>query len=89
MSNIPIGFKLTFKLLETYGDLYYIGLNTLQVYNQKGEALLQSNSRIDASPWKDMRSIDNNRTDTRILSNLLNPTKTGWLVPFANHNYNR
>ena len=39
---MPVGFSLKINLYSTHGDLFYIGLNGIELYDQNGEELLSS-----------------------------------------------
>jgi len=42
---LPTGFLYKIRLLSTWGDFDYIGLNGIEFYDHKGEPLLTKNSR--------------------------------------------
>jgi hypothetical protein len=37
---LPSGFALKFLLKKTWGDLHYIGLNGIEIYDYKGEPVI-------------------------------------------------
>ncbi|CAI5791774.1 Uncharacterized protein PODLI_1B000179 [Podarcis lilfordi] len=47
---MPCGFIFQFQLLTSWGDPYYIGLNGLELYNERGEKIFLSENNIAAFP---------------------------------------
>ena len=96
----PTGFTLEFHLKCTFGDPYYIGLNSIEIFDIMGNNLLvkenEANFRIIADPPGVFILPEMNR-DPRVVSNLCkpNPFADGvsdvWLAPFAKYDrkYNR
>ena len=68
---MPIGFSVRIKLLQTYGDLYYVGLNKIEIYNNKGQQLVNKNTYIESKPYKDITHLKGMSHDNRSLSNLI------------------
>lgn len=51
--EFPTGFLFKIKLLSTWGDYNYIGLNGIELYDQFGEGMLtwgQKDYKIAAEP---------------------------------------
>ena len=44
--HLPTGFTFDFILYSTYGDMHYIGLNGLEMYDLLGRPLLQQSQRV-------------------------------------------
>ncbi|XP_028561320.2 katanin-interacting protein isoform X3 [Podarcis muralis] len=47
---MPCGFIFQFQLLTSWGDPYYIGLNGLELYNERREKIFLSENNIAAFP---------------------------------------
>lgn len=48
--QFPEGFTLKFILHSSWGDRFFIGLNGLEIFNDKGEVITQNVSQIVADP---------------------------------------
>ena len=93
--QLPTGFTFEFVLYSTYGDMHYIGLNGLEIYDLFGRPLLQNNSssrneyQITATPAS-VQIIKGMENDTRTVDKLVDGiNETGddrhmWLAPFRN-----
>lgn len=89
-SEIPMGKLLTITIYSTYGDVNYVGLNGIELYDEKGQLLKlgQKISTIQALP-SDLTIISGYEDDPRKAVNLLdgvNTTKDDlhqWLAPHA------
>ena len=70
---MPIGFCFKFNLYSTHGDLYYIGLNGLQMYDQNGKELLGSaaNFKLVAVP-SGVHELEGMEQDVRTADKLVN-----------------
>lgn len=73
---------MTIKCLATWGDLFYLGLDRLEVYNLKGEQILTTSTHITATPYPDLTHLPSMHSDTRSVSNLVKSSGQ-WLVPFS------
>lgn len=89
---MPVGFSLKINLYSTHGDLFYIGLNGIELYDQNGEELLSSRRnavRICAHP-AGVHTLKGMEEDTRVISNIgdgKNNTSNDshiWLAPYNN-----
>jgi protein JBTS26 len=86
---LPIGYIITFKLLNTWGDMHYIGLNAIEIYDNTGKEVIQNGigCRISANP-SSVRDISGMNEDVRTPDKLIDGvcnTKDDrhmWLAPF-------
>lgn len=90
--SLPSGTMIKIVLNSTHGDLYYLGLNGLQVLDESGIPLDISSEQIHATPYRDLNDLPEIKTfggDARILSNVLdgiNDTfddRHMWLTAFS------
>ncbi|XP_026114123.1 protein KIAA0556-like isoform X1 [Carassius auratus] len=83
---MPCGFIFQLQLLSSWGDLYYIGLNGLELYDQNEQKIPLSDSNIAAFP-DSVNVLDNVCGDVRTpdkLIDVVNDTHDGqhmWLAP--------
>ena len=81
------GRVLDFNITESWGDLFYVGLNGLEIYDIDGNQIEVDTSRIEANP-RDMNSIPGHSQDHRTLEKLVNginntmDDRNMWLIPF-------
>lgn len=87
---LPTGFIFTLKLISTYGDPHYIGLNGVEFFDQLGNSVFKyNNPRVIAKP-SGVHELSGMEEDTRYVNNLLNGFnssqmgKNSWLCPFNN-----
>lgn len=79
--------NLTINLLQTWGDKYYIGLNGLEIYDNKMQKIVINNKNLNAKP-RDLNSTPGFEGDPRILENLIDPEnitvndKKIWLIQY-------
>lgn len=75
------------NITESWGDLFYVGLNGLEIYDNEGKQVEIDINKIDAEP-RDMNSIPGHGSDHRTLDKLINninntcDDKNMWLIPF-------
>ncbi|XP_054283436.1 katanin-interacting protein-like [Macrosteles quadrilineatus] len=92
--ELPQGFVFQLQLLSTWGDLYYIGLNGLQMYNAAGNVITLTPSNISAHPAS-VRELDGMENDVRTVDKLIdgvNNSSDGrhaWLAPILPGQLNR
>ena len=70
---MPMGFMFKLNLYSSQGDLFYIGLNGIEVYDQNGFDVCRTRGdqcRIYAHP-AGVHSLNGMSDDIRIVSNLL------------------
>ncbi|XP_053220052.1 katanin-interacting protein isoform X2 [Podarcis raffonei] len=83
---MPCGFIFQFQLLTSWGDPYYIGLNGLELHNERGEKILLSENNIAAFP-DSVNILEGVCGDVRTPDKLIdgvNDTSDGrhtWLAP--------
>lgn len=76
-----------FNFLDTWGDLFYIGLTGIEVLDEQGKPIEIQISQVKAQP-RDMNSIPGHGSDYRTLDKLFNKTNNTmddhhmWLIPF-------
>ena len=74
-------------ILDTWGDIFYVGLNGIEVISGSGEIIPLTIENIDANP-RDMNTIPGYSGDYRTLDKLINGEnntsndKNMWLIPF-------
>lgn len=74
-------------ILETWGDLFYVGLTGVEILDQDGKSIPLTISMLDASP-RDMNSIQGGTGDYRTLDKLVDGVNNTtddrhmWLIPF-------
>lgn len=75
------------NIVESWGDLFYVGLTGLEVLDDRGNSIPLTLQMIDADP-RDMNSIPGHGSDYRTLDKLLNGVNNTmddhhmWLIPF-------
>ncbi|KAL8175232.1 UNVERIFIED_CONTAM: hypothetical protein K2H54_017079 [Gekko kuhli] len=83
---MPCGFIFQFQLLTSWGDPYYIGLNGLELYNERGEKIPLSENNIAAFP-DSINILDGVCGDVRTPDKLIdgvndaNDGRHMWLAP--------
>jgi hypothetical protein len=85
----PTGCMFRFRLLNTCGDIHYIGLNGLEMYDEDDQLIPLTKKNLEASPMRDINALPNNRgDDPRTLQKLadgINNTfddEHMWLAPY-------
>jgi hypothetical protein len=82
----PSGLLLTINVLSTWGDLYYVGLNGIQVLDPTGNTAFPTS--INAIP-SDVNVLLSTPDDPRVVANLLDGSNRRsddehtWLTPFV------
>uniref|UniRef100_A0A8R1HZ10 DUF4457 domain-containing protein n=2 Tax=Caenorhabditis japonica TaxID=281687 RepID=A0A8R1HZ10_CAEJA len=85
-SHVIGGFVFQIRLLSTWGDEFYIGLNGIELYNQKGKLIKIREHNLAAFP-ESVNILPNIKNDLRTSNNLItqpNDTaiaKNMWLTP--------
>jgi len=75
------------NITESWGDLFYVGLNGVQVIDIHGETVQVDVSNLEANP-RDMNSIPGHGSDHRTLDKLVNGVNNTtddmnmWLIPY-------
>ena len=70
---MPMGFMFKLNLYSTHGDLFYIGLNGIEIYDQNGFDVCRTRKddfRIFAHP-AGVHSLQGMRDDIRVVGNLV------------------
>lgn len=81
------GRIIELNILESWGDMFYVGLNGLQVLDGNGNEVPLDVSNLDANP-RDMNSIPGHGADHRTLDKLVNGQNNTtndmnmWLIPY-------
>jgi len=81
------GRQIELNITESWGDLFYVGLNGIEIFDADGELIRVDIKNIDATP-RDMNTIPGHRQDHRTLDKLVNGVnntsddRNMWLVPF-------
>jgi len=87
--EFPTGFCFKLKLLSTWGDFNYIGLNGLEFFDQKGEIVLTKNQKdykFSAEP-SSVDCLPGHENDIRTIDKLVNginntyDDRNMWLAP--------
>lgn len=95
---LPTGFKLEFYLMSNYGDINYIGLNQIEVFDQIGKDIFHntkySNFKIFACP-EGIYKIPGMEDDKRRIENIVNTegnkrskiisANTTWITTYTKH----
>ncbi|CAK81218.1 unnamed protein product (macronuclear) [Paramecium tetraurelia] len=85
-AQLPQGTKITIKLISTWGDLHYIGLNGFELFDPNGDLIMP---KLYAKPYsvKELPEMDMDvRTPDKLLNNcnVTLDAKQIWLAPFVN-----
>lgn len=87
---MPTGYTVKLRLLSTWGDMHYIGLNGLEIFDQRGRRLLaQPCFSLEANP-PSIQILPGQERDQRTIEKLVNGVNNTyddrhmWLAPFAN-----
>lgn len=85
---LPQGFILKLRLFGTWGDMHYIGLNGIEVYEETGGLVNAENCQIYAAPCsvKDLPGMSSDvRTPEKLLDgvNATQDDRHMWLAPFV------
>jgi len=87
---MPVGYTLKLRLLSTWGDVHFIGLNGLELFDQRGRRLLaQPSFSLEANP-PSIQILPGHERDQRTIDKLVDSVNNTyddrhmWLAPFAN-----
>lgn len=85
--QLPEGFTLKFILHSSWGDRFFVGLNGIDIFNEKGEVITrQKLSQIVADP-SSISKLQGYEGDKRVVTNLINGQNNNtrdtdiWLAP--------
>ena len=81
------GRKIELDISESWGDMFYVGLNGIEVLDENGAVIPIDLKNLDATP-RDMNSIQGHGQDHRTLDKLINGVNNTisdenmWLIPY-------
>jgi protein JBTS26 len=81
------GRKIEMDISESWGDMFYVGLNGIELIDDAGELIPVDAKNLDANP-RDMNSIQGHGRDQRTLDKLVNGVNNTtsdenmWLIPY-------
>jgi len=81
------GSVIMLNIVETWGDLFYVGLTGIELYNERNEKIQIEIANITANP-KDLNSIPGYSGDYRTIDKIIDGTNLTtddrhmWLIPF-------
>jgi len=81
------GKIIEMNIIETWGDLFYVGLTGIEVLDERGISINITLDMIDACP-RDMNSIQGHGSDYRTLDKLIDKVNNTeddhhmWLIPY-------
>ena len=88
--TLPSGRTLTINCLSTWGDIHYIGLNGIELYDARGEEIVIRNPSLQSHGNPDsINVLPEYSDDPRVASNLFNSLNrtmddnSVWLAPFT------
>jgi hypothetical protein len=90
--RLPTGYSLKLRLMSTWGDSSYLGLNGIEIFDKKGKPVFSQPNlqfEIHADP-EDVSILPGMERDVRKVSNLVdgvnlnNQDRNIWLAPFIN-----
>jgi hypothetical protein len=73
----PCGCIFKFVINDTWGDPHYVGLNALQLYDERNRLVLIDESMIEADP-RDINSLQGGDKDQRTLAKLYDGVNNTW-----------
>jgi hypothetical protein len=73
----PCGCIFKFVINDTWGDPHYVGLNSLQLYDERNRLVLIDESMIEADP-RDVNSLQGCNKDQRTLAKLYDGVNNTW-----------
>jgi hypothetical protein len=85
---LPVAYVFKFVLSSTLGDVHYVGLNGIELYDMD-EKLIELEPRNLQSVPRDVSSLVSCQGDIRVLENLINGVNDNtldeniWLAPFT------
>jgi protein JBTS26 len=84
---MPEGFTFTFIIHNSWGDRFFVGLNGIEIFNDRGEVITTQNlGQIRADP-SSLSKLTGYEGDKRVVGNLINGNNTTtadnsiWLTP--------
>eukprot|EP00347_Sterkiella_histriomuscorum_P022411 403338590 len=81
------GRMIEINIIESWGDLFYVGLTGIEIWDENGIPMILTKQMLDANP-RDMNSIQGHGSDYRTLDKLINNINITmddhnmWLIPF-------
>jgi hypothetical protein len=92
------GCIIKFVITSTHGDMNYVGLNNLALFDANGNKIDINPDQIQGTPWRDINDlpeIQSRGHDARCIENLVNDSPANtyndrylWLCPFADPTIN-
>lgn len=91
---IPFGFVYQIVIFSTWGDPYYVGLNSIEMYDAEGRKILLTEDNIAAYPESVnvLEGMDNDiRTPDKLIDNVHDSCdgRHSWLAPIFPGQINR
>eukprot|EP00002_Diphylleia_rotans_P001000 TRINITY_DN10545_c0_g1_i1.p1 TRINITY_DN10545_c0_g1~~TRINITY_DN10545_c0_g1_i1.p1 ORF type:complete len:1785 (+),score=340.31 TRINITY_DN10545_c0_g1_i1:93-5447(+) len=86
-ASFPSGRVLRIEFLTTWGDLYYLGLTGIQIFDGEGNLINLNAAMLSAQP-KDLNELPGSNSDVRTLDKLVNnqnlttDIKNMWMIPY-------
>lgn len=75
---LPVGYVFKLRLLSTYGDLYYIGLNGIELYDARHQKIKLGVENLKAYPNSIKFEVAGCESDQRTLDKLIDNINNTW-----------